>query len=284
MRSLINFWRKDIINKLIVVVVLLIMLALSVQAYLLVSTPVGQTLIGGLFPTPTLSVGELFEAAQATVAARTAVAAAGITPTITTMPFTPVVPTATATASPTAPAVTTATAVTETPAPEPSSTPTPSPSPTLAASASPAPTRPVAQNVSDLACLPEKPTQVGVVLEVLSGNTARVMIEGLVYTIRYIGVDVPEDPNFAQNSQYQNGQLVYGKEVTLYPDGPDLDDTNRLRRYVVAGKTHVNHELIRVGLARAASSAPDYACAASFAAAEQSAKKDGAGLWIVPRP
>ena len=269
MRRLFDFWQKDIINKLIVLVLILITAAVIVQAYWLAATPAGKLLVGRFYPTPTLSVEDLFLVSQATSTAKAQQTAAAIVPTITTMPFTPMpqfsaTPTSTA-AAPSAPAIT----HTVTPLPIYTSTPEPTVSEAVAAGEN---------------CLPEKPAQVGKVLEVVDGNTVRVMIEELVYTVRYIGVEVPEDATFAQLSAYKNGELVYAKEVQLFADGPDTDDSNRLRRYVVMDDMLVNQEMIRLGLATIAEPVPPFRCASTFSAAEQAAKKDLAGLWKAAQP
>jgi endonuclease YncB( thermonuclease family) len=125
--------------------------------------------------------------------------------------------------------------------------------------------------------------QVGKVLEVVDGNTIRVLINDLVYVVRYIGVDLPQDPNFTDLSRYTNGEIVYAKEVKLYAEGADVDENNRLLRYVVVGDSILaNQELIRRGLATAAKSS--FACAARFLAAEADAKTDRSGIWKVSQP
>ena len=120
-------------------------------------------------------------------------------------------------------------------------------------------------------------------LEIVDGNKVRVLIGDLVYVVRYIGVDLPQDPNFAQLSSYQNGQMVYSKLVKLYAEDIDKDESNRLLRYVVVGdSTLVNLELIRLGVATAAAST--YGCSAQFSAAEQDAKANHVGMWKANQP
>lgn len=273
MGKLIRFWQKDVINKLIVLVALFIVVALGVQIYVLVGTPVGKSFLSSLVPTPTLDFNELFKHGEETSTAEAVQTRAAIIPTITTMPFTPLVkastPSSTPSPSPTAP-----------PAPG-SSASSSIPSPSAAISPTPTPTRrPTSLSGK---CLPGKSPQAGKVVDVIDGNTVRVLVGDLVYTIRYIGVEVPLDLNYAQLSTFTNGQLVYAKEVKLYADGADKDDNNRLLRYVVVGdSTLVNQELIRKGLATAATTS--YACAADFSAAEQDAKTDHIGIWKSSQP
>jgi endonuclease YncB( thermonuclease family) len=132
-------------------------------------------------------------------------------------------------------------------------------------------------------CLPEKEAQAGTVVDIVNGNTVRVLIGDLVYAVRYIGVVAPEDPNFAQLSSYQNSQLVYLKKVKLYAEDKDKDESNRLLRYVVVGDSLlVNQELIRLGVATAATST--YGCSIEFSAAEQDARANHVGMWKANQP
>jgi endonuclease YncB( thermonuclease family) len=278
MGNLIKFWRKDIINKLIVVVGLVIVLTLGIQIYILTATPGGEAFMARFRPTQTLSVDQIFRLGEQTATAEAASTSRAFIPTITTMPMTPRVisPSGTPTAS-----VTAAAQATQTPTTAATSTPTTAPSSTLAAGPSVTPTsKPVSASGS---CPSRKNEQVGKVLEVIDGNTVRVLINDLVYVVRYIGVDVPKDPNFTDLSRFINGELVYAKEIKLYSEGTDADENNRLLRYVVVNdSTLVNQELIRRGLATAATSS--YVCAADFQAAEQAAKTDRSGLWQVSQP
>jgi endonuclease YncB( thermonuclease family) len=262
MGKLIQFWRKDLINKLIIVVLLLIIVGFGTQIYLLVGTADGKTLIGNLFPTPTLSVAQIFKYGAQTITAAAAMTQTAIPPTITSMPFTPMVrPTAL-----------------------PSETPTlyrPTAALTLRSIETATPI--LLPTGSSGNCLPNKEPQMGKVVDIISGTTVRVLIGDLVYVVRYLGVVAPQSPNFAQLSQYQNGQMVYLKNVKLYAEDIDKDESNRLLRYVVVGdSTLVNQDLILRGLATAATSS--YGCSAEFSASEQSAKTNQFGLWQANQP
>jgi len=120
-------------------------------------------------------------------------------------------------------------------------------------------------------------------MDIISGTTVRVLIGDLVYVVRYLGVVAPQNPSFAQLSQSQNGQMVYLKNVKLYAEDIDKDESNRLLRYVVVGdSTFVNQELVLQGLATTA--ATPYGCSTEFSAAEQYAKTNHIGLWQVNQP
>jgi endonuclease YncB( thermonuclease family) len=275
MGKLIQFWQKDIINKLIVLVGFVIILTLGTLIYLLATTPRGKTIIASFYPTPTLSVDEIFRIGEQTATAEAEQTSTAMIPTITTMPMTPMAMTPTPSSTPTVTATATATSSEPTAPAAPAATSTPGGASSNSPTGSPVPIS------GD--CPPRMNEQVGKVLEVVDGNTIRVLINDLVYVVRYIGVDLPQDPNFTDLSRYTNGEIVYAKEVKLYAEGADVDENNRLLRYVVVGDSILaNQELIRRGLATAAKSS--FACAARFLAAEADAKTDRSGIWKVSQP
>lgn len=268
MGKLIQFWQKDIINKLIVLVVLVILLVAGTLIYILAVPPGGRSLRDSFFPTPTLSTDEIFKRGEQTATAVAMLTQAAVVPTITTMPFTPMA------------AVLEATETATAAGPEPSATGTP---PQPLETATPAPTASATRRAVSASanCPPQAGEQTGKVLEIIDVRTIRVLIGDLVYVVRYIGVEPPQDANFADMSRIVNADLVYAKEVKLYAEGAgsaDIDDANRLLRYVVVGETLlVNQELISEGWARASDSV--YACAGDFLQAEQDAKSGLRGTW-----
>ena len=191
----------------------------------------------------------------ATAGAKAALETAQVPPTITTMPFTPR-PKATI-FPPTLPAST----------PE-----------TIALTATPT------QTLS-LDCIPATPAQTGKVVSIVDGYTVKVLIDGLVYTMRYLGIELPEDEGYAEQASFLNGKLVYGKEISLIADKQEKDQLGRLLRYVVVDGTLVNLELVEQGLATTQNTDPLFACAEVFKQAEQSAMDAKRGYWkIAPAP
>lgn len=256
MKSLIEFWKKDIINKLIVLVSLA--LAIGVVGVVIVAfTMLGggsfMDVFTGILPakaTPTFDVNSF------------------LTPrTVTPSPYT-------ATPRPTIAVV-----LTDTP-----TLPTEDqPSPTLEALATLGPAAsPTQAGPVGLACIPGNPRKTGHVVEVLDGNTIRALIDGLVYVVRYIGVSAPDQPAFVNAAKVYNQQLVYGREITLIPDVSPKDDRGRLLYYVMVGDKFVNLEMIRQGLGLAVDLPPDSACAATFQDAQKSAMSELLGMWSVP--
>jgi endonuclease YncB( thermonuclease family) len=278
MKLLDRIFSKNVVTVLIIVVIFLLVTVLAVNAYLFINSPIKDSLISDLFPTKTLNLQQLV-----TRAALTAEANATPTPepTITTMYFTPQA------------TVESPTAELQQPTVEPTPVP-PTPTPTQAA---PTPMQPAvtqaATSVSipqsgDMACIPSNPAKKGRVLDIVDGITLKVMIDGLTYTVRYIGVAAPADPGYAKAAAYENGKLVFAKEVTLIADAADKDANGRLLRYVTVGSVFANKEMLTKGLASATDTPPNSSCAQTFSAAEQAAKSAKAGQWapagVLPTP
>ena len=252
MSKFIRFWKKDVLNKIIVLVVLLIASAVAVDAYLLLThRSSGDALLADLFPTPTTELRVILTSNAATAEYKNAMATASVPPTITTMPITP---RPKATTLPSTLPVTTPGILTVT------STPT--------------------QTLS-LSCIPDTAVQKGKVVSVVDGYTIKVLIDGLVYTVRYLGIDLPVDEGYADQASILNGKLMYGKDINLIADKPDKDSHGRLLRYVTVGDTFINLELLQQGLATTQNTDPLLTCAEAFIKAEQSARDAQRGYWKI---
>ena len=163
---------------------------------------------------------------------------------------------------------------------EPATTNTPTPTPTY----TPLPAVPA---IPEADCIPRVTDgEFATVSNVVNGHTIDVLIEGVNFQVRYIGVDTPEvgEPYFSQVAS-QNAGLVEGKTVTLLRDVSHTDEDGRLLRYVLSGNQFVNYELVRQGFAMASTSPPDVACSMTFVEAQNQAVSEGAGLWtLIPTP
>lgn len=267
MQRIIKFWQKDVINKLIVLVMIFIIAIAFAFVYLITIAPEGKSLKSIFFPTPTLSVQDIFRISAQTATAKAVNAAASVVPTITTMPLKPKVmtPTPAVTQPPSGP--------TETPAPV---SELPSPTATTAPTQGPTASADISANG---ACIPKEPAETGTVLEILDGNTIRVLIKDLVYTVRYIGVALPADINQAQMSKYKNGELVFAQQVKLIADSTDKDASGSLLRYAIANDTFVNLALLQQGLGVVAEQPVQFNCLEAFRQGEASAKAGQFGLW-----
>jgi len=140
------------------------------------------------------------------------------------------------------------------------------------------------QSTTDLttptSCIPDNPSQTGRVVEIINGNTVKVLIDDYVYVVRYIGIAVPDisEPN-GMEAEYKNADLIYQKEITLIPDQTDKDARGRLLRYGLVGDTFVNYELVVQGFAQVADISPNSACAEFFQSVEQQAIVNRVGQW-----
>ena len=118
----------------------------------------------------------------------------------------------------------------------------------------------------------------------MDGDTIRVRIEGVVYPVRYIGVDSPEPGlDYSYEATQKNRELVEGKTVTLVRDFSETDQFDRLLRYVIVGEVFVNNELVLSGVAQSKAYPPDTACQATFDEAQRTARSSKRGMWA-PTP
>jgi len=246
MKNLILFWKKDIINKLIIVTSLALLAGVVAFILMLFNMPQGKSLteaISEILPLPATTNPD------------------GI---LTTTP-----------------------AVTETPLPFNAGQPPPTTDgivveipPTLT-EALVLPTLTLEQFTSapqatltsavtlNADCIPRNASKVGKAVSVLDGNTINVLVDGLVYVVRYIGVTAPEDKILADKARLENAKLVFGKEIVLIADQSDKDARGRLLRYVMVDDTFVNLKMLQQGLGFAVDIPPDSSCAQTFKQAEQ---------------
>lgn len=137
-------------------------------------------------------------------------------------------------------------------------------------------------------CIPSNPPQTGQVVDVVDGDTIKVLLDedGKTYSVRYIGMDTPENTSqieyFGPEATTRNSELVYGKTVLLIKDVSETDQYGRLLRYVIADDEFVNYELVVQGYANTASYPPDIACIPTFQRAEEQASAAQLGLWGAP--
>lgn len=144
------------------------------------------------------------------------------------------------------------------------------------------------------ACIPpDAPFEIGLVTQVIDGDTISVLIGSQIYPVRYIGIDAPEtrapgepaEP-MGEEATALNRALVEGQIVTLFKDVSETDRFNRLLRYVFVpdlSGVFVNYELVRSGCAAAVAYPPDVACNTYFEEAEREARGKRLCLWV-PEP
>jgi micrococcal nuclease len=126
----------------------------------------------------------------------------------------------------------------------------------------------------NFACIPshEKP-EIGLVTQVIDGDSIKAKINGKEFEIRYIGMNTPEYDSServaAEKATQENKKLVEGKKIFLFKDTSNTDKFQRLLRYVFTEEYFVNYELVVRGFAESKSYPPDIACQNLFIEAEK---------------
>jgi micrococcal nuclease len=150
------------------------------------------------------------------------------------------------------------------------------------ASHTPSPALSATSTAGGGACVPDRARrEEATVRKVVDGDSIEVDAGGVPFRVRYIGMDAPEltgEP-MAVESLAANRRLVEGQRIVMVRDLSEADRYGRLLRFVFAGGIFVNSELVRLGLARAATFPPDVSCAAEFRSVESEARAARRGLW-----
>ncbi|MBM7705239.1 micrococcal nuclease [Chryseomicrobium aureum] len=125
-------------------------------------------------------------------------------------------------------------------------------------------------------------------VEVVDGDTIRIIWNGKEETVRYLLVDTPETNHprlgkqpFGEEAKLLNAELLEGKELTIELDiGNQYDDYGRLLAYVYADGERVQDALIAAGLARVAYVyPPSTRHLDALEAEQQEAREQGIGIW-----
>jgi endonuclease YncB( thermonuclease family) len=138
---------------------------------------------------------------------------------------------------------------------------------------------------------PSTETDFGVVTKVIDGDTIAVELGGTEFPVHYTGIDAPDpasaDPaikQVADAATATNVKMVEGQDVFLESDASDKDQAGRLLRDVwlidsAGGHVLVNHELVRLGLAKVDPADPNRRYADLLTTAENSARSEKLGIW-----
>ena len=130
------------------------------------------------------------------------------------------------------------------------------------------------------------PSATATVVRAVDGDTIEVRVGGRLEDIRYIGVDTPETVKpdtpvqcFGPQASAFDHRTVEGQRVRLVFGVERRDIYGRLLAYVYIGHRFINAELVRRGLARTLTIAPNDRYAALFRRLELHAARAGRGLW-----
>lgn len=120
--------------------------------------------------------------------------------------------------------------------------------------------------------------EMAAVLRVIDGDTIDVLLNGIEYRVRYVGVNTPErDELCYADATAANAALVQGQTVRLMKDRSETDIYGRLLRYIYVGDVFVNARLVEQGYAEVVSYPPDNANFEYFRTLEDAARQAGRG-------
>jgi len=120
------------------------------------------------------------------------------------------------------------------------------------------------------------------VTAILSGDSIEVSLGGQRQRVRYLGIAAPTSvpPEcFGAQAAARNSELVEGQIVELERDTSDVDSSGRLLRYVYAGGTMVNAQLLAEGFARTQNRPSDTRYQQLLQQHEAEVRAAGRGLW-----
>jgi len=126
------------------------------------------------------------------------------------------------------------------------------------------------------------------VVEVVDGDTIKILYDGVKTSVRLIGIDTPEtvDPRepvqcFGKEASVKMKSLVDGKEVGIMFDNTQgaKDKYGRLLLYVWVGNTFVNELMIKQGYAHEYTYSTPYRYQTKFKEAQRLAETSESGLW-----
>ena len=128
---------------------------------------------------------------------------------------------------------------------------------------------------------PAEEVERGTVDGVVDGDTLQAVVNGQRVEIRLIGVNAPEAEDcYGAEARTELSALVAGQTVVLAADGPDVDSSGRILRYVILESTPpvlVNAELVSSGAVIPTHS--DHAQQEDFLSRGDRAYASGKGLW-----
>ena len=125
------------------------------------------------------------------------------------------------------------------------------------------------------------------VVEVLDGVTIDAEIDGKVYRVRYLGVELAngaDTGSLAQEALEFNRYLVAGQTIELEMGPADTDFEGNLLRYVYVDGEMANLSLLVNGYATVADSSSEFRYQAEFYAAQENAREGLRGIWESRRP
>ncbi len=123
--------------------------------------------------------------------------------------------------------------------------------------------------VDGVACIPNLDRyEIATLIDVVDGDSIKVIVDGQPTQVRYIGVNTPEYDSQQRTEAIAatnaNRGLLSGSTLYLFKDISNTDKYDRLLRYVVANGKFINLELVRLGHAESKWYRPDISCQELF--------------------
>lgn len=122
------------------------------------------------------------------------------------------------------------------------------------------------------------------VVDIVDGDTIKIMENGKKATVRLIGIDAPEvkekECMYSEATQ-ELEELILNQEVTLQKDSSqdDLDRYGRELRYVFFNSTNVNEYMVSKGFATEYTYNKPYTYQSQFFIAQINAQSNNLGIW-----
>lgn len=140
---------------------------------------------------------------------------------------------------------------------------------------------PTSSSVATTSPLPRDPAgETALVLSVTDGDTIDVLVDGVVETVRLIGINANESGEcYSDEATAALVGLVDQHEIHMVRDHNDRDIYGRLLRYLFVDDLFVNEELVAMGAAIARRYPPDTARTATLEAAQAKAQAQRLGMW-----
>jgi len=123
--------------------------------------------------------------------------------------------------------------------------------------------------IAEIDCIPNlSDYEVATLIDVIDGDSIKVIVDGKEMQVRYIGINTPEYDSSQRDEAIEatiaNRKLLMGNKLYLFKDISNTDKYDRLLRYVVAGEKFINLELVQAGYAESKWYRPDTSCQEVF--------------------
>jgi len=127
----------------------------------------------------------------------------------------------------------------------------------------------------------QKKIQTGQVLKVIDAITIQVKINKKVFTVKYLGLDIPDnvDPYLNKKATELNNYLVNGRDIQLEKDNIESDKFGNLLRYVYIDGEMINQKILINGYASLANDHHNFSKRSNFERLYTQSLQEKRGFW-----